>query len=131
MAFKVHLTDDGRVPGIEYLPCGAIKPQIGMALVQTSGKLAAATGTNAPKYISMCSRDSACEDGEIIPVIRVNADMVFETTLAVAGTALKPGDKVTLHTDGLQVTATTTSGVAEITAMDGTAAGSAVCVRFA
>ena len=38
--------------------------------------------------------------------------------------------RVTLHTDGLQVTATTTNGVAEVVYMDGTASGSMCRVRF-
>ena len=42
----------------------------------------------------------------------------------------KVGDKVTLHTDGLQVTGTTASGVAEVVYMDGTAAGDMCRVRF-
>ena len=41
------------------------------------------------------------------------------------------GSKVTLHaSNGLQVTGTTTSGVAAIVAKDGDAAGSRVLVRF-
>ena len=40
------------------------------------------------------------------------------------------GNKVTLHTDGLQVTATTTSGVATITYIAGQTVGSLVRVRF-
>jgi len=43
---------------------------------------------------------------------------------------VKPGNKVTIHTDGMQVTATTEGGVAEIVAMDGTAAGDKCRVRF-
>ena len=58
-------------------------------------------------------------------------DIVFETTAQAALTAVKPGDRVTLHTDGLQVTATTASGVAEIVQKDADAAGSRVRVRFA
>lgn len=132
MAFKVHSTDDGRVPGIEYLPCGAITPKVGMALVQNSaGNLAIATGTTAPTYISMCEKDSACTAGDIIPVIRVSKDMVFETTFSAAATSIKLGSKVTLHaSDGMSVTATTTDGVAEVVYMDGTASGSMCRVRF-
>lgn len=130
MSFKIHSMDGGRVPGIEYLPAGAITPKVGMALVQTNGQLALATGANAPTYISMCEKDSACTAGEIIPVIRVGKDMILETTFAAAATSVKLGSKVTLHTDGLQVTATTTSGVAEIVYMDGTASGSMCRVRF-
>ena len=37
---------------------------------------------------------------------------------------------MTLHTDGLQVTATKTNGVAEVVGMDGTAASDRVRVRF-
>mgnify|MGYP004661976173 FL=1 len=130
MSFKIHSMDGGRVPGIEYLPAGAITPKVGMALVQTNGQLALATGANAPTYISMCEKDRACTAGEIIPVIRVGKDMILETTFAAAATSVKLGSKVTLHTDGLQVTATTTSGVAEVVYMDGTASGSMCRVRF-
>ena len=51
-------------------------------------------------------------------------------TLQAAGTGLTIGSKVTLHTDGLQVTGTTASGVAEVVYMDGTAAGDMCRVRF-
>lgn len=130
MAFKIFSTDDNRIPGIEYLPAGAITPKVGMALTQTGGNLALASGTAAPTYISMCEKDSACTAGEIIPVIRVEKDMILETTFAAAATSIKLGNKVTLHTDGLQVTATTTDGVAEVVYMDGTASGSMCRVRF-
>lgn len=53
MSFMIHKVDSGQVPGIEYLPCGAITPKIGMALVQSGGNLAIATGTTAPTYISI------------------------------------------------------------------------------
>ena len=130
MAFKIYSTDDNRVPGIEYLPASAITPKVGMALVQSGGNLALATGTNAPTYISMCEKDSPCAAGDIIPVIRVGKDMILETTFAAAATSIELGDKVTLHTDGLQVTATTANGVAEVVYMDGTASGSMCRVRF-
>ena len=130
MAFKIYSTDDNRVPGIEYLPASAITPKVGMALTQTTGQLALATGTTAPTYISMCEKDSKCTAGDIIPVIRVGKDMILETTFEAAATSIKLGDKVTLHTDGLQVTATTTNGVAEVVYMDGTASGSMCRVRF-
>lgn len=130
MAFKIHKIDDNRVCGIEYLPCAAITPKVGMALYQSSGNLTTASGTTAPTYISMCEKDSACTAGDIIPVIRVNKDMVFETTFSAAATSIKIGSKVTINTDGAQVTATTTDGVAEVVYMDGTASGSMCRVRF-
>lgn len=130
MSFKVHSTDDGRVPGIEYLPCGAITPKVGMALTQTGGNLAIASGSVKPTYISMCERETACAAGDIIPVMRVQPDMIFETEWSAAATAVKLGNKVTLATDGLKVTATTTDGVAEVVGIDGTAVGGTVRVRF-
>ena len=130
MAFLIQQVDGGRVPGIEYLPCSAITLKVGMALAQSGGNLAIASGTTAPTYVSMIEKEAACAAGDIIPVMRVLPDMVFETTFSTAASAIKLGDKVTLNTDGLQVTATTTSGVAEVVGMDGTAAGDKVRVRF-
>lgn len=105
-----------------------------MALVQTGGNLAIAKGTNVPAYISMTERESALTAGDIIPVIRVDSDTIYETTNSAAFTSVKPGDKVTLHaSDGLQVTATTTGGVAEVVDFDDAAKagpGGVVHVRF-
>lgn len=131
MGFKIHTTADGRATGIEYLPAGAITPKVGMALYQTGGNLAIAAGTTKPTYICMCERETALTAGEVIPVIRVYDDIVFETTLSAAGTSLKLGDKVTIATGGEQVTATTTDGVAQIVAIEDPAAGGKVRVRFA
>lgn len=131
MGFKIHTTADGRATGIEYLPAGAITPKVGMALYQTGGNLAIASGTTKPTYISMCERETALTVGEVIPVIRVYDDIIYETTLSAAGTSLKRGDKVTIATGGEQVTATTTDGVAEIVTIEDTAAGGKVRVRFA
>ena len=130
--FLLHSTDDGRVPSIEYLPCSAITPKVGMALTQTNGNLAIATGTTKPTYISMVEKASACTAGDIIPVFRIDPDMIFETSFSESASSIKLGDKVTLHaSSGAQVTATTTSGVAEVVYMDGTSSGDMCRVRFA
>ncbi len=124
-------TDDGHVAPFEKFPCSAITPKNGMAMVPSSGKLAIATGTNKPEFICVEEHDSAVAADTMVTVVRVDHDTVYETELSAAGTSLKPGDKVTLHaSNGLQVTATTTSGVAEIVYIDGTAIGDKVHVRF-
>ncbi len=129
--FLIHTTDDGRIPPFEYMPCSAIAPKIGQAMVpNASGQLALATGTTKPAYISVCERKDAVEAGTIIPVIRVGADIIFETTASAAIASVKPGNKLTIHTDGAQVTATTEGGIAEVVETDGTEAGSKVRVRF-
>lgn len=130
MSFKIHSIDDNRISGIEYLPCGAITPKVGMALVQSGGNLALATRHERADVHLHVREGQPCTAGDIIPVIRVNKDMIFETTFAAAATSVKLGSKVTLHTDGLQVTGTTASGVAEVVYMDGTAAGDMCRVRF-
>lgn len=59
--------------------------------------------------------------------------MVFGTTLSAApadGVTIKAGDKLTLSADAMQVTATTTSGVATVVAIEAQTVDSAVHVRF-
>lgn len=129
--FIPYSNEEGRVTPWEYLPCSAIQPDIGTALVFSSGKLAIATGTTKPTHISMHHADATLEAGTIIPVIRVQADEIFETTNSASLSGVNIGQKVTLHaSNGAQVTGTTTSGVAEIVRKDGDAAGSRVLVRF-
>ena len=129
--FLLHSTDDGRVPSLEYLPAEAITPKVGLALTQSSGNLAVATGTTKPSYICMVEKDSAVTAGDIIPVFRIDPDMIFETSFSASAADIKLGQKVTIASGGDKVTATATSGVAEVVYMDGTASGSMCRVRFA
>lgn len=128
--FRVFKTDDGRNCPIEYLPAGAITPKLGMALTVSSGKLAVATGTTRPAYISMTEAHSAVTAGTVIPVIRVSEDIIYETENSASFTGVNVGSKVTLDNTGTKVTATTTDGVAEIVGIEGTAVGSKIHVRF-
>ncbi len=129
--FIPYQNEDGRVCPWEYLPCSSITPKLGMALALASGKLVIATGAMKPAFISMVAKSPAVSTGEIIPVIRVQPDQVFECTNCASLAGINIGSKVTLHaTNGMQVTGTTSSGVAEIVAKDGDAAGSRVLVRF-
>lgn len=128
--FIPHKTDDGRIPPIEYLPCGAITPKLGLALVQANGNLAIASGSTKPTYLCMTERAAAVEAGTVIPVQRVSEDLIYETISSAAFTSIKQGQKVTLAGDGMKVTATTTDGVAEVVDIADTAAGGKVYVRF-
>ena len=130
MAFLIHSVEGGYVPSWEYHPAGAIIPKVGLALVQSSGNLAIASGATAPGFVSMTEREAALTAGDVIPVVRVSEDIIWETTFSVAASSIVPGNKVTLSADGLQVTATTTGGVAQVVSMDGTAAGDKVWVRL-
>lgn len=120
----------GNVAPWKAFPVGAITTEVGMAMVLSGGKLVKATGTTVPEYICMERHKEAVADGTYIHVLPVSADIEFETQASAAMTSIKIGDKVTIATDGLRVTATTTDGVARVTALEGTAAGSAVRVCF-
>lgn len=130
MAFMLARVNDGHVPPWEYLPCSAITPKVGMAMVLSSGKLAKCGATAKPEFICMREESAAVSAGDIVPVIRVDEDQTFETTNTASFASINIGDVVTLHTDGLQVTATKTDGVAKVVGMDGTATGSKIKVKF-
>lgn len=130
MAFKIHSTDDGRVLPFEYLPAGAITPKLGMTLYMSSGVLAIAAGTQKPQYIAMEEHSAALTSGTVIAVVKVQPDIIFETTFSVSASDVLPGDAVTIASGGLQVTATESSGVATVVDKDGSASGDKVRVRF-
>lgn len=125
--FSIKKMDTGLSAPFDYLPGPAEEAIVaGEALVLSAGALTKCGAAVAPAFVAVGPKNA---DG-IVPVVKVQPYMEFATTLSADGAALHRGDKVTLSDDGLQVTATTTSGVATITRMDGTAIGDTVCVRF-
>lgn len=122
-------------PGMGELPfeyeqmTGSEAVSLGEALVMSSGKLTKCGATTKPQFIAAASAD-ATTAGEVIPVWRVDAlqEWTTQSMATVASTLI--GSKVTLHTDGLLVTATTTSGVFEISETDGATTTSNVRGRF-
>ena len=130
MGFMIQSTGDHRVPVNKVLPCSAITPKVGMALVLTGGQLAAASGTTKPTHICMEEHEAAVAAGTMIHTIQVEPDITFAVPLSAAGTSLKVGNKVTLATGGMAVTATTTDGIALIEKICGTAVDDLVHVRF-
>lgn len=129
MAFLLQNMDVGQTPPIEYRQVTAEEAVVlGEALVTASTGLLTKCGATAkPEYIAVGPQD----EKDVAPVVRVQDYQVWETQLSAAGTSLKIGNKVTLETDGLRVTATTASGVAVIVDMEGAAVGDSVRVRFA
>lgn len=94
---------------------------IGEALVLNGGKLTKCGATVVPEFIAM-----GPTVGGKLPVVRVMEEDTFEAPLSAAGNALKVGDKVTLSGTGLEVTATTASGVFTITKINGTEIGDTI-----
>lgn len=129
MAFLLQSMDVGQTPPIEYRQATAEEAVVlGEALVTAaSGLLTKCGATAKPEFIAVGSEDAQ----DMVPVVRVQDYQIWRTELSAAGTALKPGSKVTLSGDGLQVTATTESGVATIVDLEGTAVGVGARVRFA
>lgn len=105
---------------------------LGEAVKLSGGVVVPATATDTPTHIV----GECLTAGERARVFcyPVCPDMVFETTFSAAPTGVAVGDKVTLGIEGgkaLSVTATKTSGVAEIHYMaNAFALGDAVLVRF-
>jgi hypothetical protein len=93
-----------------YAPTNDEAIVLGEALVLTSGKLTKCAATATPEYIARSAGTN-----KAIAVNRVLEEDIFETTFAADASAVNEGSKVTIHTDGLQVTATTTNGVFYIT----------------
>ena len=120
----------GNTPPIVYMqPTDGETYQVGEALKLASGKVTLCSGAAAPSHVCV----GPINDNGVVPCVEVQKYMEFETTLGVAPTdsaTVGVGDKVTLHTDGMQVTATKTGGVAEVTGIDGQTVGSRVTVKF-
>lgn len=128
MAFIPYTYADGQPVPWEYKEAGAlgsIKP--GQALSLSSGKLAKCSGDNRPEYIGMYGGTVA--SGDIIPVIRVDEETVFETENSVANTSAAAGSRLTIDSTGTKITATAGVAVEVVEALD-TAAGGKMLVRF-
>lgn len=109
-----------------YTPTADEPIALGEALVLTSGKLTKCAADAKPEFISVSA-------GTNVPinVYRVLEEDVYETTFAADATNELVGEKVTLHTDGLQVTATNTNGDALIVKKLGSGdVGTKVLVSF-
>lgn len=103
----------------------------GEGLVMTSGALTKVGATAVPQYIAAKAYTAPASGQLPLPVYPVLSHHVYETTFAADASAVGAGTKVTIHTDGAQVTATATSGVARIFRKLGTgASGTAVQVIF-
>jgi len=102
----------------------------GEALVLTSGKLTKCGATATPEYIAMAAK-AATDTARTIPACRVESNQVYAVPVTAAPTSLVAGSKVTLYTDGLQVTATTTDGVVTVVDTNGAKAiGDEIIVRI-
>lgn len=124
--FKLQRKGSAATEAIEYIMGTAAEAiTVGELLKLSSGTLTKASGTDVPEFVAEGSGN-----GTIIPVKRIYEDEVYQAPLSAAGTSLNKGDKVTVGSDGLTATATTTEGVFLITEILGTAVGDKVNGMF-
>lgn len=112
--FKIYNANVADTEVIEYLPGKNLEAiTLGEALTISDQGLTKCAATDRPQYIC---RGPKNENG-LIPV-----SPVMESTRYEVPYTAKPavGKKVTLHSDGLQITSTTTSGVFLVESVDAT-----------
>jgi len=103
---------------------------LGEALVMSSGRLTKCGATATPEFIAMQSRTAESTSVTPLAVERVKEDVEYSATSTATVAATVIGSKVTLHTDGLSPTATTSSGVFLISTTDGATTNSKVTGYF-
>ena len=128
--FTLIRKDEGYLPAAEFLPGKAGESfTLGEALVLSAGALTACGDTQAPQYIAMESVSAPASETADVYVMPVAHNAVYRTTNSADLASVPIGSKVTLA-NAVQVTATTTSGVAMIVYKSADAAGSEIHVKF-
>jgi hypothetical protein len=94
----------------------------------SSGTAELATGTTKPDYIYV-GKDFTAAAGDKLACVPVQPNLEFVAPLKASGTSLKEGQKVTVSSDSLGVTATTSSGVFQLLE-PGKASGAYIRGRF-
>jgi|GEM_PF-1410488 hypothetical protein len=95
----------------------------GEALIQTNGRLTKCGATATPEFIAERTQAAETTSTKPIPVTRITEEDCFATTASATVANTLIGSKVTLETDGARVTATTASGVFELSYTDGATGG--------
>lgn len=121
MAFNYVARDAVNIPPFEnrLLLTNAEAAVLGEGLVLTSGRLTKVGATATPEWIS--NRAQAAEATSVTPlsVIRNQPQYLWETTSTGQIPVSAIGSLYTIHTDGAQITTTTTNGVFEVVETDG------------
>lgn len=121
MAFNYIGRVGSNVPPSEngYLLTNSEAATLGEVLVFSSGRLTKSGATAVPEFVALKTQAAETTSVTNLPVMRVTETIEFETTSTGQIPVSAIGSKYTVHTDGLQITTTTTSGVFEVTATDG------------
>ena len=120
MGFYLKKHIDGAINAMEhsYLMKDGESVNIGDLLkLDANGRLTKASGTDVPEFVSNAKVKGESPSKQSVAVLRIHETDEFETTATAA--IANPGVKVTIHTDGAQVTGTTTGGVFYVSSTDG------------
>lgn len=131
MAFEFLRAENNAAPIEKELPATVSEAYAhGETVKFSSGKLTKASGTDKPEFIYVGKNITSAITGQVINVVPVLPEYEWETTFSADASAKAAGAKVTVSSDGTQVTATTASGVFELLE-DGKASGKRAVGRFA
>ena len=122
---------DRSVQPWEVMPADAGTYKAGQILRINNGKVGGLIGalTTVPPYVCMADKKITTA-GDLLPVMRVTEDTIFEAPLSALTAGAKPGAKLQVAADGLGVNGTA-AGAFEVTQlMAGTAMGDLVRGRF-
>ena len=127
--FSPHKNGTGAVLPWEYIPAAAGTYAAGQLLQVSGGKLAAISSalTTTPPYL--CMGAIAVADGELLPVTRIAADVVYTAPLSAAADSATVGTKLRISAGGKEVDAGA-AGSFDGVAIDGNKAGDIVYGRF-
>lgn len=134
MSFTAVKSDTGAVLPWEYLPAKKGDYKCGQVVDVNAGKVGpmkAASAAKAPAYL--CAAERTVADGELLPVVRVGAGTIFETTLSAAG-SVQVGSLLAIDAKGLEADGSV-AGAFEVTSLEvtrpeGAAQGDIVRGRF-
>ena len=131
MAFKIYDSGKNFSQPVEYSKGTDNEAYVeGEALVFTSGVLTKCAATATPEAIALADQTAESTAVTLIPFIRVMEDHQFSVKSMATVASTLVGNKVTLHTDGLLITGTASSGVATIISTDGATTTSNCVVSF-
>lgn len=119
----------GNLRSWEYLPAAPGTYHAGQLLNVSNGLLVEvdAASTVTPPYLCQCDRTVV--EGEIIPVVRVSYDDIYETCLGTDAEGLAVGQMLQISAGGETVDAAA-EGSFEVVSFGGTEAGNFVCGWF-
>ena len=107
MGFIPHKYRDGQLdPWEPMLASEGMALEVGKLMKLESGKLAVATGTDKPEYICMEHQKEQTVDGQMVHVIAVSCETIYETTLSEQSSSISVGSTYNIDSTGMMMTAT-------------------------